>query len=122
MLGQKFKRIWKKQKKKKISGDESQVDQAELQPIPEEELNKLNPYMRSIAGESILNLSAYGNKLKVYYATSSAADTAHLNAWIESAEKLPKTKSLDWDDGGKTSAEVEVTGSGAKQDFTIELK
>lgn len=70
--------------------------------IPEAELDKLNPYLRSEAGQSILNLSAYGNKLKVYFATSSAADTSYLNAWIESLEPpFPKTESLDWDDDAK---------------------
>jgi len=69
--------------------------------LPESELNKLNPYLRSVAGKSILNLTAYNNTIKVYYATNSKQDTAYLNNWLNSISPGFKTESLGWDNAGK---------------------
>lgn len=69
--------------------------------IPESELAKLNPFLRSVAGQSILNLSALNNKIKVYFATNSNQDTTNLNNWLGIYEEGFKTLSLGWDKSGK---------------------
>jgi len=70
--------------------------------IPKSELNKLNPYLASTVGDSILDLSAFNNKIKYYYATDSSIDTENLNKWFKSLDpEFQDVTSINWQDDAK---------------------